>query len=178
MRSRGALYVGVLLILLGGLFLLMEVGSTANRWFHLQLGWGRLWPLFICFASLAFWLPILVWWPQHEKLAGLAIPATIVGTNGLILLYQSLSGNWGTWAYLWTLEPISVAVGLLCTYLIGERNRGLLLASGIVGGVGLFFFAIFSTAFGGFWRVLLPAVLIVIGLYLLLRGASRGQALD
>jgi hypothetical protein len=43
---------------------------------------------------------------------GLAYPASIVTTVGLILLFQSYTGAWQTWAYAWALiAPTAVGVG-------------------------------------------------------------------
>jgi hypothetical protein len=174
MKDRGAFYVGVLLIVFGGLFLLTELASGLLAPFGIELGWKTAWPFIILFVGLAFWLPIFIWWDKHEQLAGLAIPATIVTTNGLLLLYQNTSGDWDSWAYLWTLEPLAVAMGLLILYFLGHRDRGLLLAVGIVGGIAMVFFTIFASAFGGgILGVLGPIVLIAIGLMVMLGGLKR-----
>ncbi len=173
MRDRAALYVGILLIAFGGLFLLAQVSSTLPLDIH--LGWGTLWPFLILIVGLAFWLAIAVWWDKREQIVGLAMPGTIITTNGLILLYQNLTGDWASWAYLWPLEPVAVGIGLLSLYLLGNRPRGLLVAAGIVGGVGLLFFVIFASAFGGLVGLLGPVVLILIGLLIAVRGIRQGH---
>lgn len=178
MRDRGSLYGGMLLLLLGGLFLLIQVADTFSGFLGIRLGWGNLWPLIILYLGLAFWLPLLIWWDGRAKIAGLVVPAAIVTTNGLILLYQSLSGDWGSWAYVWALEPASVGLGLLLLYFLTNRDRGLLVAAGIVGGIGLFFFIIFASAFGGALRILGPLALISIGVFFLLRGAKERSGGD
>ena len=165
MGNRGSLYVGILLITLGGLFLLGSLG--------IGVGWDVLWPFIIVFVGLAFWLPIVLWWDRRAQIAGLAIPGTIILTNGLILLYQNLSGDWGSWSYLWTLEPFSVGVGLLMLYLLGGRERGVLVAASIVGGIGLVFFVIFATAFGGILSILGPIALIAVGVLVIISGARQ-----
>ena len=163
MRNRGALYTGILLIMLGGFFLLAQT----TGWLH--LGW-KLWPLLVLGVGLAFWLPLVIWWDRRKELAGLVVPGTIIAGNGALLLYQSLSGNWSSWAYAWALEPIFVALGLLCLYFLSHRERGLLVAAGIVGGVGLVFLVIFASAFGGVIRFVGPVALIGLGLIILLGG--------
>ena len=135
--------------------------------------WGAIWPFLILLVGFAFWLAIIIWWDSRRKIAGLAIPATIVTTNGLILLYQSLTGDWASWSYLWALEPLSVGVGLLMLYLLGNRERGVLVAAYIVGGIGLVFFIIFASAFGGLIRLIGPMVLILVGILILISGARR-----
>ena len=170
MRNRGSLYVGILLLAFGGVFLLAQLSSTLMGPLNIHLGWGRLWPLIILLVGVAFLVPILIWWNERHKIIGLAVPGTIITVNGLILLYQALSGDWSSWAYLWTLEPISVGLGLLAMYALGLKDRGLLIGAAIVGGIGLFFFVIFSSLFGGWLKFLVPVVLIVVGLVLLMRG--------
>jgi len=172
MRNRGLLYVGALLIVLGAVFMIIQfTQALAPRW----LGWGRLWPLLVLFVGFAFWLPLLLWWRDRVKLAGLAVPASIITVNGFMLLYQSLSGNWGSWAYLWALEPVSVALGLLAIYALGQRDRGLLTAASIVGGIGFALLMVFGALFSPVLRFLLPALLIVVGLLMFVR-ASRQRA--
>ena len=173
MRDRGALYAGVLLIVLGGLFALGQIGAQFLKPLGIHFGWAELWPFFILFVGLAFWLPIVIWWDKRESVAGLAIPGTIMTTNGLILLYQNLTGDWDSWSYLWALEPLSVGVGLLMLYLLGSRAQGLLVAACIVGGIGLVFFVIFASAFGGLIRLIGPVALILIGILILMGGYRR-----
>jgi len=171
MKNRGALYVGLLLIMLGGIFLLAQ--TTGHMLFGIRLGW-RLWPLLVLFVGVAFWLPLAVWWDKRNQIAGLVVPGTIIAGNGLLMLYQSLTGNWASWSYAWALEPIFVALGLLCLYWLTQHDQGLLVAAGIVGGVGLVFFVIFASAFGGAIRFVGPLLLIGVGLLILL-GSLKGH---
>lgn len=176
MRDRGALYAGIMLIVLGGLFLLAQLGGVLLAPVGIRLGWAQMWPFFILYVGLAFWAPILVWWEDRARIAGLAIPGTIITTNGLILLYQNLSGDWASWSYLWALEPLAVGVGLLMLYLLGTREEGVLGGAGIVGGIGLVFFVIFASAFGGWIRLLGPVALILTGILVMVRGIREREA--
>lgn len=179
MRDRGALYAGILLIVFGGLFLFAQMGSVLLRSLGIEIGWAELWPFIVVLIGLAFWLPLLVWWEQRHKIAGLIIPGTIILVNGLVFLYSNSTGDWQGWSYLWTLEPISVGLGLLLFYMVASRERGVLLAAAIVGGIGLAFFVIFASVFGGWVRLVVPFVLILVGCLFLLRGlrerASAGM---
>ena len=70
---------------------------------------GALWPVFII-APGAFFL-----YAAHtsgRKNSGLIFPGVIITGTGLILLYQSMSGNWESWAYMWTLYPVMVGYAL------------------------------------------------------------------
>ncbi|MFO7919164.1 MAG: hypothetical protein R6V13_13935 [Anaerolineae bacterium] len=172
MKNRGTLYIGILLIAFGGLFLAAEVTRGLALW-GISLGWQGLWPFIVLLVGLAFWLPLLVWWGKRRTLVGLIVPGTIILFNGLILLYQNVTGDWESWTYVWALEPFAVGLSLLMLYALGERSSALLTAAGIVGGVGLVLFVILASIFGGWIQVLGPAVLIIVGLLLLIHSAMN-----
>lgn len=170
MKHKGLWYTGVLLVTLG--FILLFIQFTHGVACGL-LGWGRLWPLLVLYVGFAFWLPLLLWWPRRAEIAGLAMPASILTMNGALLLYQAVTRRWASWAYLWPLELVAVAFGLVAIYALGQRDRGLLTAAGIVGGIGLLFLLILGTAFSPWLRLALPTLLIVAGLLLFLRGSRQ-----
>lgn len=173
MRDRGTLYVGILLVLLGALLFFVALSDSLLGPLGIRAGWGRLWPLLALYVGAAFWLPFALWWERRAQFAGLAVPGAIITANGLVLLYQSLTGDWGSWAYLWALEPVAVAAGLFLLYLLTGRPRGLLVAVGIVGGVGMLFLVLFAAAFGGALRYLVPVALVIVGALLFLRGIQE-----
>ena len=176
MKDRGALYVGILLIAFGGFFLIAQLSRHLWLPFGLRLGWRGLWPFLILLVGFAFWLPIIVWWNRKAEIAGLAVPATIITVNGLILLYQNVTGDWGSWRYAWALEPIAVALGLIVLHvLLGSQGRGLLVAAGIVGGIGLVMFFIFASLFGGVLGLLAPVLLIMLGLFIIVSNLRRTE---
>ena len=178
MKNRGSLYTGIMLLGFGGLFLLAQVTQGIGSVLGIPLGWRALWPAIVLLVGVALWLPIIIWWDRRANVAGLAVPGTIVTMNGLILLYQNLTGDWGSWAYMWALEPIAIGLGLYLLYLLMDRSaRGLLVAAGIVGGIGLVFFLVLASVFGGWIRFLAPTVLIAIGLLVVMRGIqARGES--
>jgi hypothetical protein len=96
-------------------------------------------------------------------------------TLGLMLLYQSVTGHWASWAYAWALlAPTSIGVGL---WMYGARkDRAELVSSGkTVTTVGLIIFlvgAVFFEMLLGISRlggILIPVVLIILGGYLLFK---------
>jgi len=174
MRNRGPVYVGILLVLFGAIFLVAQLGESVSDVLRLRLGWAVMWPFLILLAGLAFLLPLLIWWDRRQEVVGLVMPGSIITMNGLILLYQNTVRDFGSWSYLWPLELVAVAIGLLLLYLLGNRDRGLLVAMGIVGGIGLVFLVVFSSAFGGgLLRFVAPVVLITIGLLTVLTSLSK-----
>jgi len=169
MKNKSSLYIGVMVLVLGALFLLMNIGSTLFGSRSL-LSISRLWPLIVIWIGLGFFLPIFIWWDSRHKNYGLAMPGTIILVNGLILFYCSLSGDWMAWSYLWTLEPLSVALGLLALYFLGARAQGLLIAALAIGGASLAVFAILVSAMGGIVGGVLGAfLLIALGIILVAR---------
>src|ERR1700690_3598306 len=105
--------LGVGLIMLGVLFLFQQ-------WFHVWTWW----PVLILMPGVAL-LYLAVGGDRGRPYSGvssnapLAIPGALVTGTGAILLYQSLTGNWASWAYAWTLYPALLGAGL---WLMGRLN--------------------------------------------------------
>ncbi|MEM5775716.1 MAG: hypothetical protein AAGU05_12015, partial [Anaerolineaceae bacterium] len=107
---------------------------------------------------------------------GLAVPGSIIGGIGGILFYQNWTGDWVSWAYIWTLIPGLVGLGLFIGSLISrdmrdERRTGLnmFVISGII---TLFLWAAFHSgvvASSTIWA----AALILLGGYLLISAFLR-----
>ncbi len=139
-ERRGAIVIGVLLVLFGGLALLGNLLSYDL----VAVGW----PLFVVAAGLAlFALGVSVGAPAG---VGFAIPGGIVTMAGLVLAVQNATGLWATWAYAWALvAPGGVGLGMVAYgFLTGTRDiaRGgmppLLIGLGLFLGFGFFFEAI------------------------------------
>lgn len=174
LRSAGNAAVGVILVALGTLFLAAQFVDL-RPWFGYNF-WHYFWPFFVIIPGLALFGGMLV---GGRSAGGLAIPGTIITTVGLILLYQNVSNHWQSWAYAWALIPTAVGVGMMISgywseqpkqISIGRRMAGI---SFIVFLAGAVFFE-FVLNFSGFARgvagaVAGPALLIVLGLYLMLR---------
>jgi hypothetical protein len=165
-RNMGSVVAGASLIVLGGLFLMSQLLRISI--------WQFLWPLFVIIPGIAMFVGV---YSGGKQAAGLAIPASVVSTVGSILLFQSITNHWESWAYAWSLIfPTAVGLGM---YIFGsraddedtrQRGRGMI-RTGIIIFVllGVFFESIF--AFGGslFGRILWPVAIIALGVYLILR---------
>jgi hypothetical protein len=165
-QNAGGIVGGAILIGLGTLFLLGQL-------FNFQ-GWQYIWPLFVMGMGGIFFVGMLA---GGKSMAGLAIPGSILTTIGLLLAVQNFTGNWASWSYAWTVIIMAVGIGIL---IMGawsgdaqQRQAGLRVA-----GVGFVLFAIFGSFFelmifgpsGSLWRqIVLPVVLILAGLYLVIR---------
>ena len=159
---------GIVLVGLGLLFLVQQV---------LGIDVGRYgWPIFVILPGLAF-LAAFALGPRNA--AGLVIPGCVITTIGLILAVQNAFNLWETWAYAWALIPASVGLGLR---LMGERlGRANVIKTGTAMLEGfLLAFVVFAVFFelildlshfgGGALRGTVgPAILILLGIYLLMR---------
>lgn len=159
MERKSSVIGGVILILVGVFFLLVQFFPGLLGWFDLS----QQWPLIIVLIGGLFLLGALLGTPP------LAMPAFIVGGTGLILYYQNLSGNWASWSYIWTLYPGLAGLGvILMNALSGKMGEGLR-----EGGKLLLISAALFVVFGGFftgwgvWSQFWPVLIIAAGLWLL-----------
>ena len=168
-KGRSNLVAGVLLILVGALFLIAQLAPETFRWLQPEQNW----PLIIIGAGALFAvLGLLVGEP------GMLVPATIVGGIGALLYWQSVTGEWESWAYAWTLIPGFVGVGVFFSRLIEGRPRQAFSEGGQAILVSLVLFAVFGSLLGpGTFPVLLwPVLLIGAGLLVLVNTLLRRGA--
>lgn len=162
-RNIGVLAVGLGLIVLGIFFL-------AGQLFGFNV-WGIVWPFFIIVPGLLFFVGMVT---LGKNGAPLAIPGSIITMIGLLLLFQTLTGLWQTWAYVWALVfPTSVGIGIAIAGLWGDDSRAAR-AGGTTALIGLVIFLGFAVFFelllnlsglrsGPLGRLILPVLLIGAG---------------
>ncbi len=164
---NGALVGGTLLIGFGLL-------SLASQLFRNVLDWSYIWPLAIVVAGALFFAGMFF---GGRSVSGLAIPGTIIGGLGLLLLYQNLTSHWESWAYSWALVVILVGLGIFLAGAYG-RDEGQRRAGMKVMKIGLILFIVFGAFFEmifsldrslGLRGVLFPSLLILLGIYLIVR---------
>ncbi len=160
MHKRSSIIIGTILILVGLLFLVIQLFPGLA--FSLNI--GQQWPLIIVSVGILLILSALFGSPA------LAIPGSIVTGIGSILYVQNLTGAWASWAYIWTLIPGFVGIGLILAGLLGYERRTswregsrLLLISFIL----FLIFGAFFNGLGGLGRYW-PIALIGLGLWMLL----------
>lgn len=171
--SKGTLIIGTLLIVVGIIFLVASLlGKNVI---------GLWWPLFIVAVGLLFFVPLFL---REGSWGAFAIPGSVLTMAGVVLLLQNLFSAWQTWSYAWALvAPFAVGVGL---YLFGVHaaEPGLRKAGGVVMKVGLVLFLVFGFFFEGLvgvsgslsLRVVWPILLILVGLWIMVRPAFRRTA--
>ena len=110
-NSRTSVVIGGILILIGAIFLFVNV---------FQINFGQVWPIVFFIIGAGFYLPVLLLAHDRQNLAGLLVPGTIMFGLGVIFFYNILATNWGSWAYIWTLVPAAVGLGLLLAARVGQ----------------------------------------------------------
>jgi hypothetical protein len=168
-RDQFNLLVGLVLIILGGLFL-------AGELFDLRLG-SSLWPLFIIVPGLVLFYFMA---SGGKEAAPLAIPGSLVTAVGLLLFYQNLTRHWESWAYAWALIfPTSFGIGLVIMGMRSENEgvrrtgEGFVRVGMIVFVVGGMFFELLIGIGGSRGtQILLPVLLIAFGGYTIWRQLS------
>lgn len=164
LAQRKPITAATILIGVGVLFLIIN---------FFGIDFGRVWPLIFLVIGAAFYIPIVLLPEARAALAGLFIPGTILIGLGLIFFYNTLSGDWDSWAYMWTLIPAFVGIGLILAARAGGWvntivTTGLWLALGSGALFSLIAMFAGSQAFGAIG----PLVLIAVGVLFLIR-ASR-----
>ncbi len=165
--NNAPLVWGTLLVGFGLLSLLSQV-------FRNVVNWSYVWPVAIILFGGLFFAGMFL---GGRQVSGLAVPGTIIAGIGLMLLVQSLSSYWQSWAYSWALIVIFVGLGIWIMGLYG-RDDGQQAAGLKVAKIGFILFVIFGAFFEmifsadramGFRGLLFPALLILLGMYLVVR---------
>ena len=165
-RRRARIFGAVLLILVGAWLLLIQIFPDLRIFDSLNLSWP--W-IIIGVGILLFILGLAGGVP------GMSVPAAIVAGIGGILYYQNETGDWTSWAYLWTLIPGFVGVGTIVAGLLGDNTR----KSIMDGLTSIFISAILFIIFASWWGDMdilgpyWPVLIILFGVWILIRGLIR-----
>lgn len=166
-RNRTTLVLGVLLILAGVYFVLVNVVPGFADLININFAW----PAIVMLVGAGLLVLGLL-----TGTADLAVPAFIVAGIGGILYYQNYSSNWGSWSYMWTLIPGFSGLGMLAAWLLGAREKYSVRSALDTVGTSLVLFVIFGAIFGAFknlgpyWPILLIVAGILIGARALIKG--------
>jgi hypothetical protein len=129
------LYLGIVLLVTGGLFL-------ADQLLEIQI-MRFFWPLLVVLFGLMLFVGMVF---AGKRGAGLAIPGTIITTIGLLLFVQNSFNLWVTWAYAWALLVSATGLGMLIMNLYLNRVS-LRRVAGLLIGIGLTLFVLFGLFF-------------------------------
>lgn len=174
-QNKQAKGVGTVLIIIGALFLLIQITNV-------NVG-GFTWPFFIILPGLLLLAAAFV----SGKAAALAIPGSIVTMIGLILFMQNVTGRFETWSYVWALIPAAVGIGIFIQgslthndKLRSDGNRLTLIGLAMLLAFAAFFELLIFNSFTDrfIWRYGLPILLIGVGAYLLVRRNARVEPIE
>jgi hypothetical protein len=156
----GALIGGSILIGFGLLSLIPQVFRS--------LDWGFLWPFIVIGAGALFFIAMFA---SGRSGAAFAVPGSIIGGVGLVLLFQNITDRWESMSYFWTVILMFVGLGIYIMGWYGE-DENQRKAGGRVMKIGFIMFIIFGTffemIFSSFGNMLFPVLLILFGAYLVL----------
>ncbi|OHD54804.1 MAG: hypothetical protein A2Y33_02205 [Spirochaetes bacterium GWF1_51_8] len=154
-EKAGALMFGIIMIVVGGLFLL----GTIFPWFKI----GNLWPLFIALPVPFIMIPLLT---EGKKAGAVLIPITILLFLCVYFLWLNIVG-WQNAAQTWPNFILAPGLGfLLAALLTGEV--GFYIPAGIlIALVVIFYFSFFNFS--------LMIAILLIGLGLLIVGKTFYQ---
>jgi uncharacterized integral membrane protein len=164
-RRQKNITSGFILILIGLIFLAFQVSPVLRGWVEREFTW----PMGIILIALG-----LVVLGALTGTADMLVPASIVGGIGGILYFQNAGAlTWESWAYLWTLIPGFVGIGVVLAGLLKWDKKEIAdgLQTMLVSAV---LFLVFGSLIGdvlGYFPFsdFLPILLIILGLFLLIR---------
>jgi len=162
MEKRGAILVGVVVILLGLILLITHFIPEPFQFFEGSFS--------VILIGVAFLIAAVL--TGHE---GLAIPGCIIGGIGTILFLQERSGNFMSWTYAWTLIPGFVGLGIIISGLLDRANPHFESSALAIIIVSAAAFLIFSGILGisWDWERYWPVLLIAAGIMVLVNAIFR-----
>ena len=164
MNNKAGIIVGVILILLGLLFLAAQIAPDYFQFWD--------WPVIIIGLGGVFLV-----WAILSRTGGLAVPGSILAGIGGILYYQNLTGDWQSWAYIWALIPGFVGIGIIISGIIDQNYKEAFSGGLILLLISATLFFAFGAAFGiqtdiiQYW----PVLLIALGVIAIFRALSLSR---
>jgi hypothetical protein len=173
MYRNFSLLLGLLTILLGGMFLLINLfGPSLGIPFAPISAW-RLWPIVILLiGAIGALAPFLL---TDQKWTGtLFIPASVILTTGGILMVASLFNAWGIWSWAWSLILIGLTAGFLLAAM-RVRNGFLAIPAFPIGVTAAILFFCAVTGWWGIWAWAWTVEIIGIGAMIAFIGRLVGS---
>ncbi|WP_313562142.1 hypothetical protein [Ruminiclostridium cellobioparum] len=166
--KRNTSFAGLLLIAAGVIVLLLRVLFGIKLF---EFNTQDFWVFFVLLVGLSFEFAFFL----TGSKPGLLVPGGIITTIGLLFMFE-VATNWHFAAYTWPVYILSVAVGLFQMHIFSRREKGLLIASLIIGGIAAFFMVcmLFSRVTSIIRpEIFIPIALIAGGIAMFCSGRSR-----
>ena len=169
---RDSIASGVILILIGLIFLAFQLVPSLRVWTTEEFTW----PVWVVIVALG-----LLVIGALTGTADMLVPASIVGGIGGILYLQDAGIiTWESWAFIWTLIPGFVGIGSVLAGLLKWNRKEIVdgLETILVSAVlFLVFGSLFGDTFGYVpFKTYLPILLIGLGLFLFVRALIGRRA--
>jgi len=166
-QNRSGLFLGFLLILIGGWMVVTRQVPAIQEWINDHY----IWPMWLIGSGLLILLIGLI-----NGAPGMAVPASIVAGLGGIFYYQVTQNDYSSWSYMWALIPGFVGFGSILAGVLGEdtrRNLGHGLNLIVISAVMFLIFASFLGGLDILGDYGAAVILILAGAYILIRGFVR-----
>jgi hypothetical protein len=118
---------GLILIIVGLIFLL-------ENFEIIEFDWGKVWTWMLILIGVAFWFGFL----SDRRKIGLIMPGTVLLTIGIIFNLH-VNFRWADMDNLWPFFILAPAFGFFAMYLLGKRDRGLLVPAMVLTIIGTVF---------------------------------------
>jgi hypothetical protein len=164
MNKRAGITGGIILIVLGVLFLASEIYPQVFNFWD--------WPFIIIGLGGVFLL-----WALLGGIGGLAVPGTILVGIGGILYYQNATNDWESWSYIWALIPSFVGIGVILSGIIDGKFKETISSGLVLILISAILLFAFGAAFGldpritQYW----PVLLIILGIIALFKAILSGR---
>jgi hypothetical protein len=173
MSKKLSIFTGIGLVIFGALIL---AGNFVFPMLGIRFRWWqfwRWWPIIVISIGLLITaIPFLA--RGRRGLGSLFIPGIPILVTGGILLFCSLFDAWGSWEFLWPLEPLALGLGFTFSAL-WMRSVGLAFPAIIIGLNGLVLAFCNITGWWEAWGVLWTIEPSAVGLALLLAGVRKSN---
>ncbi|PKO13265.1 MAG: hypothetical protein CVU39_19840 [Chloroflexi bacterium HGW-Chloroflexi-10] len=157
-------------LLFGGMLVGLGIIILLGQIFHFNVA-RLIWPFFIITPGVI--LLVVANRPKAQASEPLIVIGSIITMTGLLLLYQTLTHHWASWAYAWALiAPTSFGLGFWWHGHYHHRpdlkKNGKELTK-----IGMIIFSIMAVffevilGFSSFGKVIVPVLVIGFGAYLL-----------
>jgi DNA-binding CsgD family transcriptional regulator len=145
------------LLLVGGGISLLALNFILGQTITITL------PLAIIVLGMAFFVLVSIFIENWRWAATFYIPGSILVALGLILLLNSVTGDYQSWAYAWLLIVAGIGLGVVLSGdILGWGQLVKLIGAGMIG-LGIIFFALFGAIAGGPFIQVMAAILLALG---------------
>ncbi len=170
-------------LILGGGLLLMGIILLIGRILSIPFG-DYMWPFIFIVPGVLVFVSALV--SESSSGEGLSILGAILTSLGLIFLFQSVTGFWASWAYIWALvAPTSIGVAQM-VYGTRKDRESIVQSGRKLVNLGLIFLAIGFVFFeliigisgfgiGNLGLPVIPVMMVFIGAVILVRALIKNR---